>query len=309
MLGSHPAIAAPPETLFFTHLWPWRSLYGNSPTDQQLRALVEDSLSLPRLQWLKGQLDPREVASLLKSRTLGGVFDAILSAWTRKQGKQTWAESTPSHAFQADAIREQLPEVVLVHLLRDGRDVALSLKKARFGPATLPFAARRWSKSVQQARRVIAQCPIEKGLEVRYEDLVADPVVALTAICHKMGLEFSPEMLEYHRKDKGEVYFKEELAGIYKKPYTDSVGRWQRELEPAQVEQIESLVGPALRDCGYDCPERETPTLYQTLGWLLNEAARKPIRMAQNLPGQKEALVLLSLRVRQLVRFCKRSRV
>ena len=88
-----------------------------------------------------------------------------------------------------------LPEAHVVHLIRDGRDVALSLRATWFAPAEdLAALARHWAEQIRSARRQVAgrDC----YTEVRYEDLVAEPEETLRRICADLDLDFDPAMLE-----------------------------------------------------------------------------------------------------------------
>ena len=93
-------------------------------------------------------------------------------------------------------IESVLPEARFVHLVRDGRDVALSVLGMNWGPSTVPEAAFRWKKRILRARE---QAPrIGHYVEIRYEDLVRDTEATLRRICEFVDLPYDEEMLRYH---------------------------------------------------------------------------------------------------------------
>src|SRR4029079_14672106 len=96
------------------------------------------------------------------------------------------------------AIRELLPETLFIHLIRDGRDVALSVAGLWFSPGkAIEDRARSWRAIVEAAR---AQASSGDGyVEVRYEDLVRDPRPVLERLCDRLELPFEEQMLSYHR--------------------------------------------------------------------------------------------------------------
>ncbi len=93
-------------------------------------------------------------------------------------------------------IQLYLPEARFIHLIRDGRDVALSILKQSFGPETIEAAAERWRSRVLRGR---AQQPyLGFYMEVKFEDLVLDTEGQLRRICEFIELDFDPAMLGYH---------------------------------------------------------------------------------------------------------------
>src|SRR5688572_8837469 len=101
---------------------------------------------------------------------------------------------------------EQLfPDAQYVHLVRDGRDAAVSFLRMPAGTYTRTWAhpdtaqefACLWRTEVRAARALGARVGPGRYLEVRYEDLVAGPANAVSAICTFADLPFDPAMLAY----------------------------------------------------------------------------------------------------------------
>ena len=86
-------------------------------------------------------------------------------------------------------IQRTIPEARFVHLIRDGRDVALSVLGMNWGPSTVPEAAFRWKKRILRAREQVPR--IGHYVEIRYEDLCADPIGIVRAACEFAQLEFA----------------------------------------------------------------------------------------------------------------------
>src|SRR5207247_1437374 len=104
---------------------------------------------------------------------------------------------TPGYATKIRRINRILPEARFVHVIRDGRDVALSLRDRDAGLST-EQVARRWRHRINRTRRAANHVP--EYFEVRYEDLVAEPEATLRHICERIELEWSPRMLDYHQR-------------------------------------------------------------------------------------------------------------
>jgi hypothetical protein len=159
---------------------------------------------------------------------------------------------------QLDVIAALLPEARFVHLVRDGRDVALSMLEVDFGGANVTHAAWLWSRRVLRAQRVGARLGGSRYLVVRYEDLVADSERTLTTVCRFLSLPFDPSMLRYFEQQEavfrglGDQAHHEHL----RLPVTGGLRDWRREMRTADVERFERVAGNALTTLGYETVTR-----------------------------------------------------
>jgi hypothetical protein len=97
------------------------------------------------------------------------------------QGVDRWAECTPTHALHLKEIRAAFPDAQVIHMIRDGRDAALSLAKLGWihplpwdREGGLVAAALYWKWIVEAGRRNAARAGLPY-LEIRFEDLVSAP--------------------------------------------------------------------------------------------------------------------------------------
>src|SRR5262249_44051088 len=122
---------------------------------------------------------------------------AFYQIYAARFGKSRWGDKTPLYSRQMPEISGLLPEARFVHLIRDGRDVALSLKKVWFAPGQdMRTLAEYWSNLIQQTRAFGQQCP--HYLEIRYEQLVRHPADELQRICDFLEIEYDSRMQQYH---------------------------------------------------------------------------------------------------------------
>jgi len=193
--------------------------------------------------------------------------------YAERQGKSRWGDKTPGYATKIRRIKRTLPEARFIHMIRDGRDVALSLRDRDAGLSTEQIA-RRWRHRINRTRRAAQHVP--DYLEIRYEDLVADPEATLRGICAHIELEYSPAMLDYHERaperlaELGrELPAEDEKRGLSAEsrleahaltaepPRTDRSGRWRAEMSPADLTVFDEHAGELLRDLGYETPSAE----------------------------------------------------
>ena len=166
-------------------------------------------------------------------------------------------------------IRELLPEARFIHIIRDGRDVALSHKGLWFGPGeSIEAQARFWIHQIASTRRDAAWLR-HSYMEIRYEDLVVETEATLRKICDFLLLEFNPRMLNYHelaeerlgeivgpiivknRPDISAEFAKSIHERTMQPPDRGRIGRWRAEMQETDLLRFEAIAGPHLLELGY----------------------------------------------------------
>ncbi len=66
---------------------------------------------------------------MAECRNGGDFLRIIMEQMARKQGVERWADTTPEHLLHLHRIKETIPNALIIHIIRDGRDVALSTEK------------------------------------------------------------------------------------------------------------------------------------------------------------------------------------
>ena len=255
MLDRHPRLAIPTESYFLPQLW---DRHGERPGRE---AFLADLDRLARLRdWGIGRAEVDE--RLPATPTFAEAIQAIYRAYADSRGKPRFGDKTPSYMQRLDVLARAFPDALYVHLIRDGRDAALSFlaltRKARFNPArprSVGSFAAQWRREVEDARRFGRERVAGRYLEMGYGDLVADPEGTLGAACEFLGLEFDTAMLDYHREiDAGTLRDHPRLA----EPPTAGLRSWRKEMGPRQLALFEAVAGELLGDLGY---ERAYPTV------------------------------------------------
>jgi hypothetical protein len=264
MLDAHPAMAIPPETHFIPALVkPWAE--ASNPQ----RALVETLVAHPR--WKDFRIDAELLGRRLvdaRPRDLGDALRLFYNLYAERFGKPRWGDKTPPYVRSMTLIQQLLPEARFIHVIRDGRDVTLSIKDLWWGPNSIDEAAEWWLARVRAARRQAVD--LRYYLEVRYEDLVIRPEPELRAICRFLELSWDSCMLDYHRQAhdrlhelardmrsrSGDLIRAEERTGIHallrRPPEAGRVGRWKTEMAEPDRKRFEELAGSALQELGYE---------------------------------------------------------
>jgi len=267
MLDAHPLVAIPPETHFIPQVISARRRHL-----RPRRAFLKAVTGAPF--WLDNRMDVEELKRriwALRPFRVGDALRAFYGLYAEGRGKPRWGDKTPNYVLHMRAIQEVLPEARFIHLIRDGRDVALSIKDLWFGPATFEEAAQRWVSWIEEARRQATS--LNAYLEVRYEDLVLRPEETLRKVCDLLELPWDEAMLDYHLKAEerleemvqpmrlsaGRVIEAAERKAIHtltgQPPRQDRIKVWQTEMPAAEQERFERIAGPLLSELGYETRE------------------------------------------------------
>ncbi len=282
MLDAHSQLAIPPETHFIVDVIQAarqiRKSRDRKPTAEELTAVLTSGR-----RWQDFHLDDealRERMANAEGQTNAKrALRAFYELYAESQGKPRWGDKTPDYLLHIARIARTLPEARFVHLLRDGRDVALSRRRwrERAGAEARPIAAwaSQWKRWIEDGR--------EQGqragnyLEVRYEDLVTDTEPTLRRVCVHCELDFQPGMLDYHERapdrlrEMDQSLPAEEGKGAREAshrqakhaltaapPQRDKVYAWRTEMTVEDRAAFEAEAGDLLAELGYPVGEQVT---------------------------------------------------
>jgi hypothetical protein len=141
-----------------------------------------------------------------------------------------------------------------LHLYRDGRDVALSFKKAIVGEKHMFHLARQWSSDQDLCLAYTAQYAPDRTLQVRYEELLDNPELIMRQICEKIGARFTPEVLQYHKSEEAQNIAQagSMWANVVKPIMTNNRNKFLKEMSSEELSMFERVAGPALVKLGYE---------------------------------------------------------
>ncbi len=166
------------------------------------------------------------------------------------------------------------PEARFVVLVRDGRDVALSLLNVPFGPNNVWAAARFWAEGIRRGQDAERRFP-GRVLTLRYEDIVASPGAETERLCAFLGLPFDDEMLAIERTDPAKIDKDkaEWFTSIAKGIDAAGAGRWRSAMSPHDQRLFAALAGPELEAAGYEPGPARRPNALASVLYRLQDAA------------------------------------
>jgi hypothetical protein len=220
------------------------------------------------------------------------VMGAAYAAYAHQHGKNVWGDKTPRYVEDIQLLATLWPQARFVHLVRDGRNVALSYADVPFGPKTVGSAASLWAERVDTGLAGGAAIGADRYMQLRYEDLVDDLKANVGALCDFLEITFDARMLSYAERSGRAVL---ERAKHYNpnvlKPPQKQVRSWEDMMPAEQVEVFEAVAGTTLTALGYPrrYPRPGLPARIQ--GWL-GRAGLPVVRLrsAAGGPGDQDAL-------------------
>jgi hypothetical protein len=230
--------------------------FGNLAKRENRRDLLD--------HWLRSKLFHRsgltreeiEPRIMEECRNAGDFLRILMETIARKQGVDRWAECTPLHLLYLPLIKKLFPDALIVHIIRDGRDVAVSLDRIGW-IKPFPWDSKRrllapaifWKWIVRKGRRYGRRMGSDY-FEVHYEDVVEKPHETLARIG-----KFIDHDLDYDRIQQNAqgsmIDPNTSFRGDGEEKEANPVGRWKAVLTAEQIAQVESLIGDELESIGY----------------------------------------------------------
>jgi LPS sulfotransferase NodH len=250
ILDRSPTLAIPDESFFVP-------LLARRHRRVDPARFLDDLARIPTLrEW--GGIAPGDVAPRLRAgMPTGAAIAAVFEAYAERQDKPRWGDKTPMYMRHLGLLERLFPDAQYVHLIRDGRDVALSFLDMPEGTFTRTWAhptsprefACEWRVEVEAARALGARVGPRRYLEVRYEELVANAESAVVSICDFAGARFESAMLDYvGRTESASKLHQQRLA----QPPTVGVRDWRHAMSEEDVRGFEGIAGGLLSELGYE---------------------------------------------------------
>ncbi|MEE4186213.1 MAG: sulfotransferase [Gammaproteobacteria bacterium] len=314
ILGRHPAIRMFRELHFYEELWAPDAAAVWS--DAQAVTLAATLLSIERDGYMAQRKTDawRAAAERLVAGLPPGqrdpeqVYCAFLAGELERSGKSIACEQTPRNVFYLRQIRDLFPEVLVVEMVRDPRDVLVSKKnkwkrlylgdsKRPLRAAVLSWAnyhplltARLWVAAVRAGGAAAGE---PRHVRIRFEDFVAAPEPVLRNLCAQLGVPFEPDMLQVEHAGSS-VEADSSAVGVR----ADAAGRWRRGgLNPTEIATCQQIAGREMAALGYELvPARRNPL--RVIGYYLSAPLKLLVALVMNLGRLRSLSAAIKRRLR-----------
>jgi hypothetical protein len=250
MLGTHSNILGLAESQYVLDIY--KRLYRlnklNSPTE-----IIDSITQHPRFILQGIDIKDRLLELRSKQRSYNEIIFKLLTIYSTQIGKQKaqyWVEHVPSNIKETSLLLELFPNAKFIHVVRDGRAVAASLKSVNWGEGSLDQIAQSWVNYIAHGLAAESALGSEKIIRVYYETLVREPEKTLERIVDFVGVKFEPGMVRGAGLDLPGFYRTDQRL-VGSTPDESRINAWQRKLKPREVEIFENFAGDLLAYFGY----------------------------------------------------------
>lgn len=249
-MASHPRITSFPETFFFDRL---PGTLGRLPLWMGL-ASSEAGPALKKTLEEIGRPDlPVQTPASWRLRPYVNRYLSILDQQALDEGNDLWLEKTPLHVRRLSLILRYVPDVHILHMVRDGRDVVGSIyHRAREYPEQFPnqedpeFGINRWNRSLQASIRYLGQ---PRHTFVAYEQFLENPEQSLRRVCRDVGISYNSRMVQ-GTDAAADAVIPDDKQWIQraKNPPQENGSKFQRHFSPEERQSIAERLDLSLYD-------------------------------------------------------------
>lgn len=259
MLSQHPHLYIPPQSSFIPHLFDNKASQPLKRRDA-MHAVRTIFAARPFIKhWQAPIPDPENFLDALPDQRAATILDTVYSSYAKQYGATRWGDKTPIYSAYMDLLATLFPEAQFIHIIRDGRDVALSLMKTyrELFHVDIYYSAATWRYYVSQALVSSKKLPSDQYIEVRYEQLATNPEPELKRLCAFLCEPFSTSMLKPHKLARKTVSSTNVHAETHQPITTSHIGKWQREMTPGDLRLFYAVAGEQLVQLGYETSEAD----------------------------------------------------
>jgi hypothetical protein len=263
LLCAHPHLTFPGESHFIPDFYRG---YGDPRDAREARRLAARIL---KVSWVRRWELPLDADSFADCRSFREVLCCLFEAWARQENKPRWGEKTPGYVNEIPLLVKLFPGARIIHIYRDGRDVALSWIRTRYHPHNVYTAAKMWKSWVSAGRRAGAALPRETYLEVCYEQLLQEPRANMQRVCEFIGEPFDEKVLRPSRPFRPGARQRQPLSAEI---ISTNFGKWKTGMPYRDQVMFESVAGDLLETLGYETEGRVRHiSIAERLAWNLHQ--------------------------------------
>lgn len=250
ILNAHSQLAIVSESHFIAYFYDNIHLYADLNHDPNFEFLLTDIISSKRYKGRKlSTIVNLDLINRIPQRNLASILEVLYDQYKKINNAKVWGDKTPYFLYRIPMLIDLFPNCRIIHIIRDPRAALLSQQK-NFAEYNVIKYARMWVNgmaSFEKAKMVLEDA---QYFEIKYEDLVSNPVSSLQNICDFLSISYESSMLKYYKNTNMDVnHAKSEL---FQKSITDAhINIWQQELKKSEIQKIEAETFRYLKKFGY----------------------------------------------------------
>lgn len=304
IMGAHPAFHSPAPAHYLHRFNSLLPLFGPLEEDANFQSACDASARFFNLQLAdQFSVTGEHLFERARERSLIGIFDAAYGKEVDASGKARLFVKENNTVGFSDRLATVYPDCRFIYLVRDVRDVALSWSKSLNHEGGIKVAAKVWAEEQRRGASIISDPMIAARTRlIRYEDVITDPEGVFKEICDKVGVDFDPAMLAYHKSETiiaqaNAVANWENLSAPVK---STNAGKFREGLSEAHIAQIEKIACVEMRLFDYERETEGARTRDFFLGQRVLQALRRFYKLALGARLKKGELVRRAQYVRNI---------
>ncbi len=280
------------ESQFIIRYYNNLNKYGSLEKDANVRLLIDDISNERFFKRIKNrfgfELDKEAVFTNLSGRAYADVLESFFRHFATYHRMERWGDKTPEYINHLPALKTLFPDAQFIHIVRDGRDVALSEFKAPFGAKNTFRAAIDWREKIGLFRAFAETLPEDRYIELKYEDLLTRPVRVFERLIAFLCIDDSGnDLIRFIEK-----HISDDLK-------SGNFNKWKQQFRPAQKKMFERVAGNLLKIYNYQTEFNIDSPVYllEKIYWNIDNEVKKHARIDY----WQDNLYKLQLRSRSLL--------
>ncbi|MFT3749491.1 MAG: sulfotransferase [Agriterribacter sp.] len=255
MLEQHPAIAAPHPPHLLHIFMPLLPLY-NPMNENNYKLLLSDMVGYVNanpVPWKGVQFDKADMFAQSTRYHIFEVFRLIYETVAKSKSAQYWCCKSMQNLYYSREMEEYGLDLKYIFLYRDGRDAALSFKKAIVGDKHVYHLAKQWKEEQDICLELYKQYGDKKVFLLNYEKLVVEPENCVRSLCAFLNIEYLDEMMRFYESSssKSAAAAGEMWKNLEKPVMQNNTNKYLKELSVEEIEIYELVAGSTLQALGY----------------------------------------------------------
>ncbi|MGA8864104.1 MAG: sulfotransferase [Gallionella sp.] len=257
MMNQLSEIAAPHPPHILQRMMPLEKGYGDLSKAANFNQMVDDICKMVEINpvpWEGVKLVRKDVAARCRNRSMVAAFGAVYDAMAEQVNADTWCCKSLANINYLGELEEYYADAArYIYLYRDGRDVALSFRKAVVGEKHPYHIAKEWGATQRIALMNRKFIDPKRFYNLSYETLTGAPETAMRGLCEYLGATYTDSMLDFHESDEAKrAASSSELWGNVVKPVmADNTNKFLREMSGEDIRIFELVAGDVLDALGY----------------------------------------------------------
>jgi hypothetical protein len=255
MLDQSSEIVSPHPAHVLVTFVPLLDLYGDLDTEtyQILINDVVDYVEANPVPWDGIKIDRERIFADSTVYSLFEINRLVYEQAAAGKNAKYWCCKSMANVHYADELESHSPNLKYIYLYRDGRDVAVSFKKAIVGEKHIYHLARQWQYDQEACIKLADRIESDRFFALNYETLITDPEVVIRNLCAFLDIDYHENMLSFYtsHESKATAAAGEMWQNLEKPIMSNNKGKFHNELTPEEIEIFELINQNVLQKLDY----------------------------------------------------------